>query len=54
MCVMGFVAFLASCILLMAVSWVVAFDPNFALSQAAGRIFVKNYIDQSREFALCA
>jgi hypothetical protein len=51
-----FMAFLASCILLMAVSWVVAFDPNFTLKpEAAGRgIFVKNYIDQSQEFALCA
>jgi O-antigen ligase len=51
-----FIAFLASCILLMAVSWVVAFDPNFTLKpEAAGRgIFVKNYIDQSQEFALCA
>jgi hypothetical protein len=51
-----FIGFLASCILLMAVSWVVAFDPNFTLKpEAAGRgIFVKNYIDQSQEFALCA
>ena len=51
-----FVAFLASCTLLMAVSWVVAFDPNLTLKpEAAGRgIFVKNYIDQSQEFALCA
>jgi O-antigen ligase len=51
-----FTAFLVSCTLLMAVSWVVAFDPNFTLKpEAAGRgIFVKNYIDQSQEFALCA
>jgi O-antigen ligase len=51
-----FVGFLVSCTLLMAVSWVVAFDPNFTLKpEAAGRgIFVKNYIDQSQEFALCA
>ena len=51
-----FVAFLASCTVLMAVSWVVALDPNFTLKpEAAGRgIFVKNYIDQSQEFALCA
>jgi O-antigen ligase len=51
-----FVAFLASCTLLMMVSWVVAFDPGFTLKpDAAGRgIFVKNYIDQSQEFALCA
>jgi O-antigen ligase len=51
-----FVAFLASCIVLMAASWGVAFDPNLTLKpEAAGRgIFVKNYIDQSQEFALCA
>jgi O-antigen ligase len=51
-----FVAFLVSCTLLMAVSWIVAFDPNLTLKpDAMGRgIFVKNYIDQSQEFALCA
>jgi O-antigen ligase len=51
-----FVAFLASCTLLMAVSWIVAFEPNLTLKpqgEARG-IFVKNYIDQSQEFALCA
>ena len=51
-----FVAFLASCTLLMAVSWIVAFEPNLTLkpeAEARG-IFVKNYIDQSQEFALCA
>ena len=51
-----FIAFLASCTLLMAVSWVVAFEPNLTLKPAAEArgIFVKNYIDQSQEFALCA
>jgi O-antigen ligase len=51
-----FVAFLASCTLLMAVSWAVAFEPNLTLKpEALARgIFVKNYIDQSQEFALCA
>jgi O-antigen ligase len=52
-----FVAFLVSCSLLMAMSWIVAFDPNLSLKppEQAGRgIFVKNYIDQSQEFALCA
>jgi O-antigen ligase len=51
-----FVAFLASCTLLMAVSWVVAFEPNLTLKPVAEArgIFVKNYIDQSQEFALCA
>jgi len=51
-----FIAFLASCTLLMAVSWVVAFEPDLTLkpeAEARG-IFVKNYIDQSQEFALCA
>jgi O-antigen ligase len=51
-----FVAFLASCTLLMAVSWVVAFEPDLSLKPEALErgIFVKNYIDQSQEFALCA
>ena len=51
-----FAAFLASCTLLMLVSWAVAFDPGLTLKpeiEARG-IFVKNYIDQSQEFALCA
>jgi O-antigen ligase len=50
-------AFLASCTALMAVSWIVAFDPGLTLKpqgDAARGIFVKNYIDQSQEFALCA
>ena len=50
-----FVAFLISCILLMGMSWIVAFDPRFALkSDAYYGVPVKNYIDQSQEFALCA
>ncbi len=51
-----FVAFLASCTLLMTVSWVVAFEPDLSLKPEALErgIFVKNYIDQSQEFALCA
>jgi O-antigen ligase len=50
-----FAAFLVSCILLMAMSWLVAFDPRLALkSGAAYGVPVKNYIDQSQEFALCA
>jgi O-antigen ligase len=50
-----FIAFLASCTLLMAVSWAVAFEPNLTLKPevVARGIFVKNYIDQSQEFALC-
>ena len=53
-----FVAFLVSCALLMVVSWLVAIDPSLSLKatdEPGGRgIFVKNYIDQSQEFALCA
>jgi O-antigen ligase len=52
-----FAAFLISCTLLMAMSWIVAFDPRLALKSGAGAEYgvpVKNYIDQSQEFALCA
>jgi O-antigen ligase len=52
-----FTAFLISCSLLMAMSWIVAFDPGLSLKAGPGAergIFVKNYIDQSQEFALCA
>ena len=43
-------AFLISCALLMAASWIVAFDPSLSLKprlEAERGIFVKNYIDQS-------
>jgi hypothetical protein len=52
-----FIAFLVSCTLLMAMSWIVAFDPGLTLkpqADASRGIFVKNYIDQSQEFVLCA
>jgi O-antigen ligase len=50
-----FVAFLVSCTLLMVMSWVVAYEPQLALKSGADYgIPVKNYIDQSQEFALCA
>jgi hypothetical protein len=50
-----FIAFLASCVLLSAMSWVVAFDPGLALKPGAEYgVPVKNYIDQSQELALCA
>jgi len=53
-----FVAFLVSCALLMVMSWLVVMDPSLTLKSASepgGRgIFVKNYIAQSQEFALCA
>jgi O-antigen ligase len=49
------VAFLVSCTLLMVMSWIVAFEPGLALkAQAAYGVPVKNYIDQSQEFTLCA
>jgi len=51
-----FVAFLVSCALLMLMSWLVLIYPGLTLKpDGADRgIFVKNYIDQSQEFALCA
>ena len=51
-----FVAFLISCTLLMVMSWLVLLDPGLSLkhNDAERGIFVKNYIDQSQEFALCA
>jgi len=52
-----FVAFLVSCALLMVMSWIVLIDPSLSLKPngvADRGIFVKNYIDQSQEFALCA
>ena len=49
------IAFLVSCFLLMVMSWIVAFDPRLALKSGAEYgVPVKNYIDQSQEFALCA
>ena len=50
-----FTAFLLSCTLLMAMSWIVAFYPGLAFKpDAVYGVPVKNYIDQSQEFALCA
>jgi hypothetical protein len=49
------IAFLISCVLLMVMSWIVAFDPRLAFKSGAEYgVPVKNYIDQSQEFALCA
>jgi O-antigen ligase len=54
------IAFLVSCVLLLAMSWIVAFDPRLALKAvpvkdyygvAVHGVPVKNYIDQSQEFA---
>jgi O-antigen ligase len=51
-----FVGFLVSCTLLVPVSWLVMFEPGLALKKDGVErgIFVKNYIDQSQEFVLCA
>ena len=50
-----FAAFLVSCALLIVMSWIVALDPALALKSGASYgVPVKNYIDQSQEFALCA
>ncbi|PSO23610.1 O-antigen ligase [Bradyrhizobium sp. MOS002] len=52
-----FIAFLTSCALLSVMSWLVAFYPSLSLKPydpLERGIFVKNYIDQSQEFTLCA
>src|SRR3954454_6855978 len=50
-----FAGFLVSCTLLMLLSWAVAIDPHLALkSEAEYGVPVKNYIDQSQSFGLCA
>jgi O-antigen ligase len=50
-----FIAFLASCTLLMVLSWIALFDPALKIAATASDgVPVKNYIDQSQEFALCA
>jgi hypothetical protein len=55
--VWAIVAFLVSCTLLMIMSWAVTCAPNLTMKSGADAsrgIFVKNYIDQSQEFTLCA
>lgn len=52
-----FIAFLVSCALLSVMSWLVAFYPALSLrpyDPLERGVFVKNYIDQSQEFTLCA
>jgi O-antigen ligase len=52
-----FAAFLISCALLSVMSWIVAWHPELSHKPkefVARGIFVKDYIDQSQEFALCA
>lgn len=49
-----FIAFLISSALLMGLSWAVLFAPELKLTATASAgVPVKNYIDQSQEFALC-
>jgi O-antigen ligase len=51
------IAFLLSCTLLEAASWLVAFEPGLTFKPHGFEnrgIVVKDYIDQSQEFALCA
>lgn len=52
-----FAAFLVSCTLLAAMSWLVVLDPQLSLKhgiESVRGIVVKNYIDQGQEFTLCA
>ncbi|WP_308285218.1 O-antigen ligase family protein, partial [Bradyrhizobium ivorense] len=49
-----FWAFLVSCMLMMILSWIVLARPELKLTHTASDgVPVKNYIDQSQEFALC-
>ena len=49
-----FAAFAISCALLMVLSWIVWFDPQFKITATADAgVPVKNYIDQTQEMALC-
>jgi O-antigen ligase len=50
-----FAAFLISCTLMMILSWIVLALPQLKLAHTASAgVPVKNYLDQSQEFALCA
>jgi len=50
-----FLVFLVSCTLLMILSWIVLALPQLKLAHTASNgVPVKNYLDQSQEFALCA
>ncbi|MGH2198930.1 hypothetical protein ACQ1Z2_15395, partial [Enterococcus faecalis] len=51
-------AFLFSCVVLLIYSWIVVFEPTLAVKtgRCCGEDYgvpVKNYIDQSQEFAIC-
>jgi O-antigen ligase len=50
-----FTAFVISCTLMMILSWIVLAFPQLKLTHTASAgVPVKNYLDQSQEFALCA
>jgi O-antigen ligase len=48
-----FIAFFASCALVMGCSWVLYLEPGLSSASGAVGIPVRNYIDQSQEFSLC-
>ncbi|QIP01755.1 O-antigen ligase family protein [Bradyrhizobium symbiodeficiens] len=47
-------AFLASCTILLTLSWITALVPGLVKSPNLPGVPIKNYIDQSQSFALCA
>jgi hypothetical protein len=48
------ISFLASCSVLMALSWIVSFAPAWKISATdVNGVPVRNYIDQTQEFTLC-
>ncbi|MFX9089605.1 hypothetical protein ABTN55_21305, partial [Acinetobacter baumannii] len=51
-----FYAFVASCIILMLYSWAALYWPGLSIHYKSDQpgVPVKNYIDQSQGFALCA
>ena len=48
-----FIAFLASCTILMGLSWIVYFAPSWRISGNEAGVPVRNSIDQTQAFALC-
>lgn len=48
-----FIAFLASCTILMGLSWIVYFAPSWRISGNEAGVPVRNSIDQTQAFAVC-
>jgi O-antigen ligase len=48
-----FIAFLASCTILMGLSWIVYFAPGWRISGNEAGVPVRNSIDQTQAFAIC-